>query len=179
MSVAIRPARVDDVPAILAIYNEAVANTTASWDHDPVTLKRRLERFEASRANGWAITVADEDGRVLGYGSWGPFRSQTGFAQTMEHSVYVDAAARGRGVGRLLVQAIIETARAAGVHALVGCLDATNDVSLRLHESLGFVEVGRLPQVGAKFGRWLDLAFLELLLDDAAAPGDGAQEPGR
>ncbi len=179
MSVTVRPATVEDVPAILAIYNEAVANTTASWDYDPVTLEHRLERFEVARTNGWATTVADEDGRVLGYGSWGPFRSQMGLAQTMEHSVYVDAAARGRGVGRLLLRAIIDTARAAGVHALVGCLDATNEVSLRLHQSFGFVEVGCLPQVGAKFGRWLDLAFLELLLDDADAPGDGSGEPAR
>ena len=170
MSTVIRPATVADVAAILTIYNDAVETTTASWDLAPVDYADRLARYEAAQANGWPLLVAEIDGTVVGFASYGPFRTKDGFARTMEHSVYLDAAARGRGLGRALMVELIERARANGVHALIGGIDGANEVSVRLHESLGFAEVGRLPQVGAKFGRWLDLVFLELLLDDAATP---------
>ena len=170
MSVVVRDATRDDVPAILAIYNEAVRTSTATYDLEPVDLSERLAWYDGRRALGHGVLVAEEAGRVLGFGSWGRFRAKAGYDRTMEHSVYVDAAARGRGVGRTLLAAVIDSARAAGVHALIGGLDAGNAASVRLHESCGFVEVGRLPQVGAKFGRWLDLAFYELLLDAEPRP---------
>lgn len=163
--VRIRPAVRGDVPAILAIYNDAVATSTASWDVEPVGLEERLARFDAQAAAGLPLLVADADGAVLGYATFGPFRPKAGYARTMEHSVYLAPDARGLGLGRRLMVELIAAAREAGVHALVGALDATNVVSLRLHAQLGFVEVGRLPQVGAKFGRWLDLVFVQLLLD--------------
>lgn len=170
MSPTVRPAREDDLPAIWAIYNEAVLHTTASWDLEPVPLGYITSLFETRRRAGHPMLVADEDGGVLGYATYGQFRAKPGYSRTMEHSVYVDASARGKGVGRMLLQSIIDAARTAGVHVLIGGLDAANEVSMRLHQSLGFVEVGRLPQVGAKFGHWLDLVFLELLLDEAVRP---------
>jgi len=170
VSVLVRDATRDDVPAILAIYNDAVLHTTATYDLEPVTLADRLAWYDGRRALGHAVLVAEDAGRVVGFGSWGTFRAKAGYDRTMEHSVYVDAAAQGRGTGRLLLRAIIDTARAAGVHALIGVLDADNAASVRLHESFGFVACGRLPQVGAKFGRWLDLAFHELLLDADPTP---------
>lgn len=183
----VRDAAEADVAAILAIYNDAVANTVATYDLDPVSYESRLDWFTEHRELGQAVLVAEVDGRVVGFGAWGTFRPKAGYAKTMEHSLYVDAAARGLGVGRLLMQALIDTARAAGGHVLIGALDADNRASVNLHEGFGFVEVGRLPQVGAKFGRWLDLAFYQLLLDDAPAPAHdalsrpvvrGAERPG-
>jgi len=170
VSVTIRPATRADVPSILAIYNAAVEATTATWDHDPVTLDDRLARYEAAQANGWALLVATDEGRVVGFGAWSPFRSKVGWSRTMEHSVYVDAAARGSGTGRALLAALVDAARAAGVHALVGVVEAGNEASIGLHESLGFREVARMPQVGFKFGRWLDAVFVQLTLDDAPTP---------
>jgi len=166
----IRPAAVEDVAAILAIYNDAVETTTASWDLEPVDYADRLARYEAAQANGWPLLVAELDGVVVGFASYGPFRPKDGYARTMEHSVYLDPAARGQGVGRALMVELIARARTAGVHALIGGVDGVNEPSIRLHESLGFAEVGRLPQVGAKFGRWLDLVFLELILDEDPTP---------
>ncbi|HEX5335591.1 MAG TPA: GNAT family N-acetyltransferase, partial [Propionicimonas sp.] len=110
------------------------------------------------------ILVADEDGEILGYSAYGPFRAKAGYAATMEHSVYVRPSSQGKGIGRTLLVAIIEAARANGVHALIGGLSSDNDVSLALHHSLGFVEVGRLPEVGRKFDRWLDLVLLQIIL---------------
>lgn len=170
MSVTIRPATRDDVPGVLAIYNEAITASTASWDLEPIVLSERLERFDAQSAAGYPLLVAERSGVVIGFASYGPFRAKAGYARTMEHSVYLDASARGIGLGTQLMEALIVLARASGVHALIAGLDASNEPSLRLHEKLGFAEVGRLRQVGAKFGRWLDLTFLELLLDDAPAP---------
>jgi L-amino acid N-acyltransferase len=170
VSVTIRPATSDDVPAILRIYNAAVEATTATWDHEPVSLDDRLARYEAAQANGWALLVAEDDGRVVGFGAWSPFRAKVGWSKTMEHSVYVDAAARGSGTGQGLLQALVEAARAGGVHTLIGVVEASNAASLRLHERLGFVEVARMPQVGFKFGRWLDAVFVQLTLDDATTP---------
>lgn len=170
MSVAIRAARPEDVPAINAIYNASVAVSTASWDIDPEPLATRQAWFERRARLGHPVLVAEDDGRVLGWGSWGTFRDKPGYARTMEHTLYVAEDARGRGVGNALLAAIVETARAAGVHVLLGVLSNENDVSLRLHEKLGFREMARLPQVGAKFGRWLDMVLVQLVLDDAPAP---------
>jgi len=170
VSAVIRPATREDVPEILRIYNAAVETTTATWDHEPVTLDDRLARYEAARANGWALLVAEADGRVVGFGAWSPFRAKVGWSKTMEHSVYVDAAARGSGTGRALLAALVEAARAGGVHTLVGVVEASNEASLRLHRGLGFVEVARMPQVGFKFGRWLDAVFVQLTLDAAPTP---------
>lgn len=168
--VLIRDATADDVAEINRIYNHEVAVSTASWDAEPEPLAQRQEWFAARQRAGHAVLVADRDGQILGYGSYGPFRAKSGYALTMEHSVYVDAAARRLGIGAMLLGSIIDRARGAGVHVLVGGLSSDNEVSLRLHEAFGFVVVGRLPQAGVKFGRWLDLVLVQLSLDDAPAP---------
>lgn len=160
----IRAARPADLPALLEIYNDAVVHTTASWDLLPWTPVEHAEWYAAKAEHGHPVMVADEVGDVLGYAAYGPFRPKAGYAGTMEHSVYVRPAQQGRGVGRALLVAIIEAARADGVHALIGGLSADNEVSLALHRSLGFVEVGRLPEVGRKFDRWLDLVLVQLIL---------------
>lgn len=160
----IRPARPADLPALLEIYNDAVVHTTSSWDLLPWTPVEHAEWYATKAEHGHPVLVADDDGNVVGYSAYGPFRAKAGYSRTMEHSVYVLASHRGRGIGRALLVAVIEAARADGVHSLIGGLSADNEVSLALHRSLGFVEVGRLPEVGRKFDRWLDLVLLQLFL---------------
>ena len=163
----VRDAGEADLPVILAITNDAVLSTTALWTVTPVSLEQRRAWFEERRAAGFPVLVAESGGEVTGFGSYGSFRAWEAYAATVEHSVYVDARHRGRGAGRALVVALVERARAAGLHAIVGGIEAGNAASLRLHESLGFERAGVLPQVGRKFGRWLDLAFVVKLLDAA------------
>jgi phosphinothricin acetyltransferase len=159
------PAQASDVPAILAIYNDAVLNTTASWDYQPQPFEQRMAWFEKHQEQGLPVIVAiNEDGKVLGWGSLSEFRERIGYRFTVEHSVYVAAEYRGQGIGRLIVQTLIDEARRLGKHVLIGGVDQSNQVSLRLHESLGFEQVAHIKQVGYKFDRWLDLVFFQLIL---------------
>lgn len=170
----IRPASFDDVPALLDIHNDAVRRLAAIWTDKQETLAERQAWFSGRTGAGLPVVVAvDNAGMILGYGSYGPFRAKEGYRLTMEHSVYVTEAAQGQGVGKALMHRIIAEAKASGVHVLVGAIDAENVTSIALHEKLGFEATGRLPQVGFKFGRWLDLVFMTLILDDAPAPAAG------
>jgi phosphinothricin acetyltransferase len=163
----IRPATEADLPAILAIYNHAVMNTTAIWVDTPVDLAERTAWFAARRKAGFPVLVAQESdtpGTVLGYGSFGPFRPYEGFRGTVEHSVYVSGEAQGRGIGKMLLRALIEEARNLGKRVMVGAIDATNYASLALHEHMDFEETGRMPGVGEKFGKRLDMVLVQLKL---------------
>lgn len=157
---------------IAAIYNHAVEHTTAIWNERLVDAADRADWLAARQADGFPVLVAtEEDGTtVLGYASYGPWRPHDGYRRTVEHSVYVREGLRGRGTGSALLTALIERACAQGLHVMVAGIDAANHGSVRLHERLGFTRVGVLPEVGTKFGRWLDLAFLQLVLErDAPA----------
>ena len=167
----IRPATREDVPALLDIYNWAVLNTTASYDHAPVSLEERQRWFDEKRAGGWPVLVAEDAGRVLGWSTYGPFRAKVGYRHSVEHSVYVAPEVQGRGLGSALLTPLIEGARAEGRHVMIAGVDAENALSLRFHERHGFRPVGRFSQVGHKFGRWLDLIFLERRLDDGPPEG--------
>jgi len=167
----VRDAVDGDVEAILAIYNDAVAHTTAIWNERLVDLADRRAWLAARRAAGYPVLVAvDAADAVLGYASFGDWRAFDGYRHTVEHSVYVAAGARGAGLGRALMVALIERARALRKHVMVAGIEAGNTASIRLHETLGFARVGLMPEVGTKFGRWLDLAFLQLTLDDRRDP---------
>ena len=168
MDIEIREAVEADLPAIAAIYNDAVANTTAIWNETPVDLDNRRAWLSARRERGFPVIVALRDGAVLGYASYGEWRAFEGYRHTVEHSVYVDAGARGAGIGRLLMQRLIGIAAARGMHVMIAGIEAGNAASIRLHETLGFRHVGRFEQVGTKFGRWLDLACMELRLGTVA-----------
>ncbi|HSX69297.1 MAG TPA: GNAT family N-acetyltransferase [Pseudomonas sp.] len=162
----IRDAGEADLPAILAIYNDAVANTTAIWNETLVDLADRQAWLNQRRAAGFPVLVAeDADGGVLGYASYGTWRGIEGFRHTVEHSVYVSGDQRGRGLGIALMRALIERARAAGLHVMVAAIETENAASIGLHRRLGFEITGQMPQVGRKFGRWLDLTFMQLLLE--------------
>ncbi|MGO4956202.1 N-acetyltransferase family protein [Luteococcus sp. Sow4_B9] len=170
----IRAATHEDLPVITEIYNEAGVGTTASYDLEPVSVENRRVWLDERINGGTPVLVAEDDGTVLGYASYGTFRDKAGYAHTVEHSVYVARGARALGVGRMLMLALIDRARGDGVHAMIGVLDADNEASVHFHEKLGFVEVGRLPQVGRKFDRWLDAVFMQLTFP-AADPGDEVQ----
>ncbi len=211
-SFIIRPARPDDLPAILAIFNDLIATSTAVYTETPVDLAERMAWFRARQEGGFPVLVAEEtetlDGRadaaaqaaaaqgagapslpaaqqganaasrVLGYATFGPFRgSWPGYRHTVEHSVHVRQDQRGRGLGTALIQALFPLAQAQGVHVMVGAIDASNTGSLRLHARLGFVQTGLMPQVGRKFGRWLDLALVQRTFPERAE--DDATDPGQ
>lgn len=166
----IRDAGPQDVAGILAIYNEAVAHTTAVWNLATVDAANRLAWLASRQAAGYPVLVAMEGDAVLGYASFGDWRAFDGYRHTVEHSVYVDTGQRGQGIGRALMQALILRARDLGKHVMIAGIEAGNVGSIRLHEALGFVQVGLMREVGAKFGVWLDLAFLQLVLDGRAVP---------
>lgn len=164
-TVNVRPAAREDVPAILDIYNQAVIHTTASYDLEPVTLESRVAWFEDKTQSGWPVWVAEAQGKVIGWATYGPFRAKAGYDLTAEHSVYVRDGIRGKGVGRQLMTVLIDDARKRGLHVLIGGVDADNAGSIAFHESLGFESGVRLREVGRKFDRWLDVLFMQLFLD--------------
>ena len=166
----IRDAETGDLPQILAIYNEVIATSTAVYSTEPSTLAERIEWFEQRRRRGFPVLVAAEGDRVLGFSSFGEFRGAfSGYRHSVEHSVHVGAGARGKGVGRNLVAALFPLAAAQGKHVMIGGIDAANDGSLRFHERLGFERVAHFREVGRKFGRWLDLVFVQRFLDPAGS----------
>jgi phosphinothricin acetyltransferase len=154
----IRDATEPDLPAILAY-------TTAIWSITPADLAARTQWWRDRVAQNFPVLVAEDAGEVAGFGSFGPFRPHEGYFHTVEHSVYVAPDAQRRGIGTALLHALIERAVAQGKHAMVGGIDADNHVSLALHLRFGFQETGRLPQVGRKFDRWLDLVLMQKALD--------------
>jgi L-amino acid N-acyltransferase len=158
----VRPAASEDLPAILAIYNEAVLNTTAVWNWHAVDLANRRAWLEARTGQGYPVLVAeDETGGAIAYASFGDWRPFDGYLHTVEHSIYVAPGARRRGIGAALLEALIEEARGLDKHVMLGGIEAGNEASLALHRRLGFVETARMPEVGRKFDRWLDLVFLQ------------------
>ena len=161
----IRPARRDDCPGILAIYNHAVLHTTASYDYEPRTLEQRQEWFDAHRRDDFAIFVAEAaSGEVVGWSALNRYHDRFGYRFTTENSVYVAESWRGNGIGKLLLAPLIPAAEARGLHAIIAAIDAANTASIRLHAGFGFEQVGLFRQVGYKFDRWLDVAYLERII---------------
>jgi phosphinothricin acetyltransferase len=166
MSVVVRDASIGDVPAILAITNAAIETTTANWSDEPRTLEEQLAWFHEKLATGLPVLAAAAGNDVVGWATFGSFRHSSGYRHTVEQSVYVADGRRRSGIGTALGAELIVRARARGVHTIVAGCEASNTASIRLHERLGFVETGRLTEVGTKFGRWLDLVFLQLTLEE-------------
>ena len=133
----------------------------------------RREWFDDKRAKGYPVLVAEAEGAVAGFATYGPFRAWPAYRYTVEHSVYVAETARRQGIARRLMKALLERARAQDYHVVIGGIVAENTASLALHEGLGFEKVAHFKQVGYKFGRWLDLTFMQVLLDTPKAPVEG------
>ena len=154
-----------DLPALLGIYNHAIATSTAVFEYDPHTLEMRRAWLHDKHAANLPVLVAlDADAGVVGFATYGSFRAKPAYRQTIEHSVYVAEQAWRRGIARQLMEALIADARERRYHAMIAGVVVDNEPSLRFHEAMGFVEVAHFREVGFKFGRWLDLKFLELLL---------------
>lgn len=166
----IRHATEQDSPTIATIYNHAVVHTAAIWNDKTVDAQNRVEWLAARRNAGYPVLVMDDNGEVTGYASFGDWRAFDGFRHTVEHSVYVHPDHQGKGIGRALMVQLIDEARAIGKHVMVAGIEAQNVASITLHQSLGFVISAQMPQVGTKFGRWLDLTFMQLQLDTRNEP---------
>ena len=161
-------------PAILAILNDAILHTTALYDYRPRTPDMMAAWFAAKAKGRYPVLgLEDETGTLAGFASYGPFRAWPAYKYSIEHSVYVDAGFRGRGVGKDLLRALIDSAIAQGYHMMVGGIDASNAASIALHQSLGFERCAVIRHAGFKFGRWLDLEFYQRILPAPADPVDG------
>lgn len=171
----IRPATADDAVAIQAILNALIPTTTVEWTETPHT----IDRIHQWMADHEVVLVAEDDqsGEVVGLSAYGWFRDavvRPGYRFTVESTVHVRDTHWGSGLGRRLMVDLIEAARQRGKHVMVAAVDGENQASVRFHERLGFVEVGRMPEIGEKFGRWLDLVLMQLRLDDRIEPADGS-----
>jgi L-amino acid N-acyltransferase YncA len=156
-----------DAVAINALYNATVATTTVQWTEHLESVTTRQAWVEKLLDAGNPVLVAEIDYEVIGFASYDDFRDSTkwpGYRFTVEHTIHVDAEHQGAGVGRDLLRSLIERASAAGKHVMIGAIDGANAGSIRFHAREGFVEVARLPEVGFKFGRWLDLVLMQRVL---------------
>lgn len=163
-TVNIRSATIDDLPGILDIYNHVILHTTSVYSEHPHTYEMRLTWYNDRISSGFPVFVAEAEGRVVGFSTFGHFRVWPCYRYTVEHSVYVHIDHRGKGISKLLLQPLIDRALEMNLHAMIAGIDGENDVSYQLHQSFGFVEVAHFKEVGFKFGRWLDLKFMELIL---------------
>lgn len=165
----LRPCRADDLPAIQAIYAEAVRFGTASFELDPPDLTEMQARWQKVVTAGFPYLVALRQGEVVGYAYAGAYRPRPAYRGTVENSVYVAPAAQGLGVGRALIRALIAECTAAGFRQMVAVIgDSANAASIGLHRAMGFEPVGTLRSVGWKHGRWLDSVLMQRRL----GPGD-------
>jgi L-amino acid N-acyltransferase len=164
--VEIRDATDDDLPAITDLYNALITTTTVAWRDEPTTLDEQAQALNARRQAGYPTLVADEGDEVLGYTCLTTFRGDRfpGYRHTAELTVHVRGDRHGQRIGSTLIEALIDRARADGLHVLIAAVDADNDASIRFHEALGFEVVARMPEVGRKFDRWLTLVLLQKIL---------------
>ena len=164
MEVIIRNATIEDVPKILEIVNHAILYTTSNYLYDVQTLENQLQWFEDKKSKEFPIIVADYNGTAIGFGTYGTFREKIGYQFTVEHSVFVAPEFIGKGIGKQLLLALIVLAKDEGYHTMIGGIDAANTGSIAFHKKFGFVDAGVIKEVGFKFGKWLDLQFMQLIL---------------
>lgn len=169
----IRDAREADLQAITDLYNAWIPTQTITWTETPATYEERAAWFECQCREGLPVLVAEDAEEVVGFTCYEPFRGEgkwPGYRYTAELSIHVREDSWGRGIGRALIEGLVERARAAEIHVLVAAIDGENAASMRFHARLGFVEVARLPETGRKFGRWLDLVLMQRILDPRERP---------
>ncbi|GEL77836.1 GNAT family N-acetyltransferase [Tenuibacillus multivorans] len=160
----IRTAKEEDIRAILEIYNDAIVNTTAVYDYEPYSYENRKQWFEQKKKAGQPLIVYEDQGKIIGFATYGPFRERPAYKYTVEHSVYVKDHSSRKGVGSTLLKEIIKIARENKYKMMIGMIDAANTGSIKLHEKLGFEHAGTIKNSGYKFNQWLDLAFYQLEL---------------
>jgi L-amino acid N-acyltransferase len=166
-SFRIRDAVDADMPALRDLYNALIPTTTVAWTDSLQTLRDRRAWFRRQQRGGYPVLVAEAARELVGFAAYGSFRGSgkwPGYRHTVEHTIHVREDVHGCGVGRALLEALIERARIADVHVMVAAIDADNTGSIAFHERLGFVTVARMPEVGRKFDRWLDLVLMQRIL---------------
>jgi L-amino acid N-acyltransferase YncA len=164
MPITILPAAQHHLEGIMEIVNYNILNTTALYEYAPRSLAAMMDWFEERQQGSWPVFVAEQNGTVIGYGTYGTFKFKEAFKYTVEHSVYVSHEHIGKGIGRLLLTQLIAQAKQQGFHTMIGCIDADNNSSINFHRQFGFIDAGILQQVGYKFDRWLNLQFMQLIL---------------
>lgn len=161
-------------PEILAIFNEEILHSTSLYDYQPRTPAIIDAWFaEKQKLHQPVLGVLAPDNSLAGFATYGSFRPRPAYKYSVEHSIYIHKAHRGRGLGKLLLRALIDSAQRQNFHTLIGGIDSQNHPSIRLHLALGFTHCGTIKQAGFKFGRWLDLDFYQLVLNTPAHPVDG------
>ncbi|WP_163407230.1 GNAT family N-acetyltransferase [Flavobacterium ajazii] len=165
MNLKLRPAENKDLEKILEIVNHSILHTTANYSYDIQTIEVQTKWFEDKLVKNLPVIVADLDGEVVGFGSYGQFREKIGYQYTVEHSVYVVDHVIGKGIGSKLLTELISLAKKQGYHVMIGAIDADNAGSIAFHERFGFVTTGTIREVGYKFDHWLDLVFMQLILE--------------
>lgn len=165
MSITIRLATIEDMSSVLEIVNHEILHSTAIWDYEIRLLAQQQAIFKEKKEKGFPFLVAEKEGRLVGFGTYGPFRFKEGYKFTVEHSVYVDKDFHGNGIGSLLLKEMIELAKIQKLHTMVGVIDSENIGSIVFHEKLGFEKVGHIKETGYKFNRWLDSIFVQLILE--------------
>lgn len=163
-NLTIRPAKSGDLDKILEIVNRSILHTTANYNYDIQTLEIQTKWFEDKKTKNMPVVVADLDGEVVGFGSYGQFREKIGYQYTVEHSVYVVDNVIGKGIGTKLLTELIRLAKEQGFHVMIGAIDGDNKGSIAFHEKFGFTAIGTIREVGYKFDHWLDLVFMQLIL---------------
>lgn len=155
-----------DVPVITDIFNHSIAHFDANWDYEPNSIETRQGWYKSTIAQDCPVLVARDkaDGQVICVGSYAPFRAKAGYFWTVENSVYVADGHKGKGVGRAMLKALLQDAKRRGKHSMVAAIGANQAVSLKLHASEGFVEVGRIKEAGFKFEKWLELVYMQVML---------------
>ncbi len=160
----IRDAVDGDMPALRDLYNATILTTTAAWTEQPQTLRARQTWFRRQQRDAYPVLVAEVDGDVVGFTAYGSFRGSgkwPGYRHTVEHTIHVHEEYWGYGIGRTLLEALMQRARTQDIHVMVAAIDSANAESIAFHERLGFTTVARMPEVGRKFDRWLDLVLMQ------------------
>lgn len=160
----IRDATMDDAEAIRAIYNDAVLNTTAVFDYTAREPQAQRDWLQMKADQTLPVLVAEDAGTVLGYASYGPFRPWPAYLYTVENAIYIAPEQRGKGIGTQLLTPLLQIAKERGLRTMIAGITADNAASLRLHEKLGYSHAGLIREAGWKFERWLDLVFLQRML---------------
>lgn len=165
MGILIRSYNEADISAILGIINHNILTSTSIYDYDPRSLLEQTKILEDKKAKNFPTIVAEIEGQVVGFGTFGDFRYKQGYKFTVEHSVYISEEFKGKNIGSLLLQELIRIAKEDGYHTMIGVIDAENKGSIAFHEKHGFTTVGTLKETGYKFERWLDSVIMQLFLE--------------
>ena len=165
MKINIRSYKTEDTQAILAIINHNILHSTALYDYNSRSYEQQRNILEEKISKNFPVIVAELDGKVVGFGMYSEFRFREAYKFTVEHSVYVNEAFHGKGIGKLLLQELIALARKQKLHTMIAVIDSENQSSVEFHEKFGFETVGIIKESGYKFDRWLHSVFMQLILE--------------